>query len=112
MAAHLPSDLLVAALRQRVQAAGGFATVLAKGDKGSGTMLLILRDPDDSVRAMERMRSLDDGYDLVAAGPVGADESELDSYWRRRRDRDPDLWVIELDVAEGQRFAAETILGR
>ena len=30
---------------------------------------------------------------------------------RRRRARDPDLWVIELDIAGAERFAAETILG-
>ncbi|MBN9940404.1 DUF1491 family protein, partial [Listeria monocytogenes] len=30
-------------------------------------------------------------------------------YWRRRRDRDPDLWVVELDIPSAERFAAETI---
>jgi len=33
-----------------------------------------------------------------------------ESYWQRRRARDPDLWVIELDIASPERFAAETIL--
>ena len=59
---------------------------------------------------MERVASLDGGYQLVIAGPADADEAAIDSYWKHRRERDPDLWVIELDVAEGQRFAAETIL--
>lgn len=110
MSAGLPSDLLVAALRQRVQAAGGFATVLARGEKGSGALLLILRGPG-GVRAMERMPSLSGGYELAVAGPLDGDESTVDAYWHRRRERDPDLWVVELDVAEAQRFAAETILG-
>jgi hypothetical protein len=35
---------------------------------------------------------------------------DIAAYWRRRRERDPDLWVIELDIAEAERFAAETIL--
>jgi hypothetical protein len=30
-------------------------------------------------------------------------------YWRRRRERDRDLWVIELTVAGVERFIAETI---
>ncbi|WP_333929024.1 DUF1491 family protein [Sphingomonas sp. LR55] len=35
---------------------------------------------------------------------------DLDGYWRRRRARDPDLWVVEVDIAAAERFAAETIL--
>jgi len=29
----------------------------------------------------------------------------------RRRRNDPDLWVVELDIAQAERFAAETMLG-
>ena len=110
MAARLPSELLVAALLRRVQAAGGFATVLAKGDAGSGSILLILRAPGEPPRAVERAPDLDGGYRLTPTGPTDGDEAALDSYWRRRRERDPDLWVVELDIPDGERFAAETIL--
>ena len=33
----------------------------------------------------------------------------MDDYWRGRRAKDPDLWVVELTVADGERFVAETI---
>ncbi|HWV11973.1 MAG TPA: DUF1491 family protein, partial [Sphingobium sp.] len=33
----------------------------------------------------------------------------LNQYLARRRRSDPDLWVIELDIADAERFAAETI---
>ena len=34
--------------------------------------------------------------------------AEIDAYLERRGSRDPDLWLIELDVGEAERFAAET----
>ena len=48
----------------------------------------------------------------MRVGPeAGASQAEIADYWRRRRSRDPDLWVIELDIPGAERFAAETILG-
>jgi hypothetical protein len=40
-----------------------------------------------------------------------ADGGAVSDYWQRRRSRDPDLWVLELDIAAAERFAAETIIG-
>ena len=47
---------------------------------------------------------------LISVGPAG-ESREITDYWQRRRRTDPDLWVVELDIAEAERFAAETILG-
>ncbi|MFX7883132.1 DUF1491 family protein, partial [Acinetobacter baumannii] len=41
---------------------------------------------------------------------VAADAATIADYWQRRRRIDPDLWVIELDIASAERFAAETLL--
>ena len=41
MSARLPSDLLVGAMMRRVQQAGGYATVLAKGDAQAGSVLAL-----------------------------------------------------------------------
>jgi hypothetical protein len=30
------------------------------------------------------------------------------AWLERRRARDPDLWIVELDIPNAQRFAAET----
>ena len=108
MTARLDSHLLVSGLLRRVQAAGGFATVLAKGDPGAGAILIATRGPDGPPGAWER------GYDpagkiaLVPTGPAD-DPVALDEYLARRRTRDCDLWIIELDIADAKRFAAETI---
>lgn len=102
-APRLQAGLIVNALIRRVNAAGGIATILAKGDPGAGAILV--------VTALEAWES---GWDergapaLVATGPAG-DSAALDQYVARRRARDPDLWVVELIVADAKRFADEAI---
>lgn len=104
---RLPTHLAVGALLRLVNDRGGMAVLRASGDAQTGAILVILAERQ-GVRAVERIRGLDDRDSLVAVGPVG-DEPGMEEYWRTRRHRDPDLWVVELDVPEGERFVAETI---
>lgn len=106
MSARLPSGLVASALIRRVHDAGGFATVLAKGDSDAGGLLLLLGGRRAVPRFVERGIGPDGRMALIDSTPP----DDLESYWRRRRARDPDLWVIELDIAEDERFAAETII--
>lgn len=111
MSIALPSGLLVSALLKRVNDAGGMGMVRAKGDANSGAILLILNDASGSSRLMERGLDPAGKPVLLAVGPADqTDSATYDAYWRRRRERDPDLWVIELDIPSAERFAAETIL--
>ena len=105
---RLASGLLVTALVRRVSAAGDFATVLARGDPESGMILIVATERGGDASCWERGRDDTGVPALVATGP--ADPAEVTAYWRRRRERDPDLWVIELDSAQAKRFAAEMIL--
>ncbi|WP_085810013.1 DUF1491 family protein [Sphingomonas sp. TZW2008] len=104
--ARLPTHLLVSALLRRVNDAGGFAVVRARGDADSGGILVLLERED---RLVERMIDIDGHDALVPAGFAGGASESPDEYWQRRRVRDPDLWVVALDIADGERFAAETI---
>ena len=106
MSARLPTGLLIGALLRRVNDSGGFAAVLAKGDAQAGSVLLLLADQDGPERLVERGIGADGRVALIESTPA----EDLTGYWRRRRDRDPDLWVIELNVPDAERFAAETML--
>uniref|UniRef100_UPI0035C97602 DUF1491 family protein n=1 Tax=uncultured Sphingomonas sp. TaxID=158754 RepID=UPI0035C97602 len=108
MSGSLPSGILVSALLKRVNDAGGMGMVRAKGDADSGAILLILDEGGGSSQLVERAIGPLGKPALVATGP--SDPSGHEAYWRRRRARDPDLWVIELDIPSAERFAAETIL--
>ncbi len=103
----VPSGIAVAALLRRVNDAGGLAVVRARGEAESGAILLIGSEGAEE-RVVERGRDLDGRYTLHPLSP----SDSIEDYWRRRRARDPDLWVVALDIAGWERFAAETILGR
>lgn len=108
--ARLASGLLVNALVRRVNAAGGSAMVLARGEAEAGAILVLAVERGGDPRFFERGIGFDGTPALVRSGPAEmADESAISDYWRRRRSRDPDLWVIELDIAGAERFAAETL---
>lgn len=105
MTARLPTHVTVGALLRRVNDAGGLAVVRARGDADAGGLLIVVEGNPPGV--LERRRDLDDRDSLFAIQLP--DGERPDDYWQRRRSRDPDLWVVELDIAGAERFAAETI---
>jgi len=107
---RLAAGVLVSALVRRVNAAGGSAMVLAKGDAEAGAILVLALERGANPAFFERGIGPDGEPALVRSGPAElSDESAVWDYWQRRRSRDSDLWVIELDIAEAERFAAETL---
>jgi len=106
MSGRLPSGVLVSALLRRVNDAGGFGAVMAKGDPQGGAILVIAVDKGAPPRLLERGLGPDGRTAMIDSTPA----EDPDGYWRRRRTRDPDLWVVEVDIAAAERFAAETIL--
>lgn len=110
MSARLAAGALVNALVRRAGQAGGFATVLARGDATAGAILIVAQDRGEHPRLIERGLGPGGTVELIAVGPAGDADAVVD-YWMKRRRNDPDLWVVELDIAQAERFAAETILG-
>jgi hypothetical protein len=108
--ARVTSAVLASALVRRVSQEGGSAAMLAKGDATAGGILLLTYHRGANPRFFERGVGPGGEPALIATGPVAlADEQEVTNYWQRRRKHDSDLWVIELDIAEAERFAAETM---
>ncbi len=106
MSARLPAEVMVGALLRATSERGGFGAVLARGDPHGGAILLVVSDRGGAERLVERGVGGDGRAALIDATPA----EDSDGYWRRRRSRDPDLWVVALDVAAAERFAAETIM--
>ncbi len=110
MTPRLAARIEVSALIRRVEGEGGNAAVIARGDGEAGAILLQLAEKG-------RFRGLY-GRNLTPSGayrwqPVGPGISEglqaVDAYVGRRRSSDRDLWVVELDVADAERFAAQLV---
>lgn len=107
MEPRLASSVLVAALLRRAEAEGGFGMVLAKGDATAGTVAVVLVERGSAARLFERMLGADGRYAWQESPQRPEDESALKALLERRRRIDPDLWIVELDIASSERFAAE-----
>lgn len=100
---RLASGIQISAIKRLAEAQGNIATVLKKGDAISGAILLIGLVRGSNPVIYER-------YPAFAGGPVwqvvkpSESDAAVDSYWKKRCERDPDLWVLELDVASAARL--------
>lgn len=110
MTGRLASSLLVGALMRRVQGEGGNCILLHRGDATAGGLLLLLREKGVITALCEPLLDISGRYVLQSVGPQDVDnEEEFSLYIVKRRRFDPDLWVIELDIPNAQRFAAEIV---
>lgn len=110
MNARLATHMLAGALIRRVEQAGGFAMILHRGDPVSGILLLQCLEKGRNTGLFERVPDYKDGYRIVPCGPQTEDDPSAQAeYIARRRRSDPDLWLIELDIADAERLAVETL---
>ena len=102
---RLISRVCVDALIRNVASAGGFATVLARGDDEAGAIAVVTREAGEE-RLLAPVLGLDGRYQFseMASGDA------VTGWIARSRQRDPDLWVIELDIPQAGQFVAQ-ILG-
>lgn len=101
MGLRLATGVWVSAYIVRLRQAGIAYYVTAKGDQMAGAILIKVALLDGRAKVYER------GFDLglnarvwrmVAEGP----EADMDALTARARDRDRDLWVIELEDRAGR----------
>lgn len=92
-------------MMRRTNNAGGFGAVLAKGDADAGGILVIIIESNGKERLLERGVGPDGNAMLIDSTPA----QDLVGYWQKRRSRDPDLWVIELNIPEAERLVAEML---
>jgi hypothetical protein len=99
---RLPTALWVDAHLRRLTLEGKPFYIANKGAYGSGTVLLKINTLGEGCRVLQQQRNLDGvlGWMALFKGEKVA-ESEADAYLRRAADRDPDVWVIEIEDREG-----------
>lgn len=99
----------VAGILRRAAATGDFAAVMKKGDRDRGSLLLLIASRGRHVACLERVLSIDGAYVWRTVGPAeSASSADVAEFVGRRTRFDEDLWMIELDIAEPERFIAET----
>ncbi|WP_067675865.1 DUF1491 family protein [Tsuneonella dongtanensis] len=104
---RLPAHLEAAGIRRLAESMGGFATILSRGERDAGTIGIVIIGRGEPARLYERMPQLDGNRPFVCTAEEDAEnKEEFSAILERRRQRDPDLWLIEADVPERERFVA------
>ncbi|HEU4839254.1 MAG TPA: DUF1491 family protein [Micavibrio sp.] len=95
---RIPTHLWVEAEVRRLSGEGFGVYVAARGDKTGGMVLQKISDMSGNCRLRGQQRDLlgklvwiDILHDEIVP------ESEADAYIRRAVERDPDLWVVEIE---------------
>jgi hypothetical protein len=106
---RLPAHIEAAGFLRRAEAQGGFGTVLKRGDADRGALILLIATRGQHQACLERALGSDGRYGWQRSGPpTGSDATALAEWSQKRVRFDEDSWLIELDVADPERFIAET----
>jgi hypothetical protein len=108
---RLPTDLWVKAHVKRCSAEGVPVSVVRRGDPHSGIVILKLNQLDLGCRVMSQMRDLDGklGWLEALEGEL-VPEVEADAYMARQAERDPDLWVMEVEDRLGRHWVDGAVI--
>jgi hypothetical protein len=106
---RLAAQVEAASIVRRAEAAGDFAMILRKGDPDRGSLLLVVSSRGRHLACLERVLDIGGGYRWQRVGPdESASSADIRDFLAKRARFDEDLWAIELDIADAERFIAET----
>jgi hypothetical protein len=104
---RLPSRIEAHGFLRQAEAHGGFAHVLKKGDGDRGAVALLIAQRGEPYAMLERRMGPDFNYEWARFDhPV----QDVRTFIGDRTRIDPDIWLIELDIPDAERFIAETIV--
>lgn len=103
--ARLATSLFANALLREVHARGGAGAVIRKGDPTSGALLLLCAEKGRITGIFDYV--LDHSGHYVLASVVRQKLETVEALCARRERFDPDLWIVELDIANAERFVAD-----
>ncbi|CAN5227981.1 MAG: DUF1491 family protein [Sphingomonas sp.] len=106
---RLAPGIEASSLIRRAEANGDFAMLLRRGDPDRGSLLIVIRSRGPYVACLHRTLSPDGAYRWATTGPAESSlDEEVADFLARQARFDADLWLIELDIAQPERFIAET----
>lgn len=108
---QLRSQIWAEALIRRARFGGAFAYLRRHGDDDAGVVLIkiALMDGTAIIWAPER----DENYNRVwvAQSETPQSEADADAWIERAQQRDPDLWVVEIEDPKARHFLLPDEIG-
>ena len=101
--ARLRSKIWVQAYLKRLELQTIAAYVTAHGDDHSGAILIKVMKMDGSAQLYEKTFDLQNNRNAWVKILDGLDV-EIDNLLEKQKANDPDLWVIEIENANGQNY--------
>ncbi|APX90095.1 GTP-binding protein Era [Brevirhabdus pacifica] len=98
---RLTAEFWVDAYMRRLQLADIPAYLMRRGDATAGAVLVRLDTMDGQARVFQRSFDLMTGerrWVVLAEGP----EAEVGQTLARQAERDPDLWIVEIEDRQGR----------
>ena len=93
----------IQSLIRRCDLAAVSAAVVARGDDDAGAIMLKFSSRESGCSVLAQVRGPEG--ELVwmrATGPIPVAEADADAYIARQRQRDPDLWVAEIESGSAE----------
>ena len=111
MTARLQARTWVNALIRHANSVGDFATVAKRGDETAGQIILVTRRRDGFTQVFTRTLQSDGNYSWSVAVQVEQEElGKVNEYLERQARYDPDLWIVELDTGNPERFVDDELI--
>ena len=108
---RLTAEFRVKALIRRGGAVGVQVVLVRRGDATAGSVLLKVNRFGAGVRVLTETRDPQGAAAWMSGtGAAPVSEAVADAYIDRARNRDPDLWVVEVEDPEGKLALDEAIL--
>lgn len=109
--ARLPSHLVVSGLLRAAEAAGGNGAILARGDRDVGALLVVMTRRGVAFGLFERISTIDRDFtwNQSHASRESAFPDSVAQLIDEKKRFDRDIWVVELDVPDVERFIADSL---
>lgn len=105
---RLKAHIFVSALLRRALSNGAFATVVQKGEREAGAVVVCVRKSAAHICLYQAVTNMNGDRVWHESAPV--DEAEIREVLGRLRRRDPDLWIVEIEDKDERHFITEGVV--